>query len=215
MFVYRNRKSPAKLGTFSWIIASETFPVLKLYAKQMLLHFQFQPVNLSVGQNQRYTSHSHPVCGGSENDDAFFSVQASGVASPESWRCKKVLGRQNVWLWASDSIFVWATASQSTKWLDMLKISGSHSPLSPNLMGVRRKFSRGGKVDNLLIFFRLLAMQRKWTYTKKMSNDTATVAYSVFPVRKLYTEQMFVLVSMDTLRLSYQRSKWITIFVSF
>jgi len=44
-------------------------------------------------------------------------------------------------------------------------------------------------------------MQRKLTYTKKkmshMSNVTATVAYSAFLVRKLYTEQMFVLVSMD------------------
>jgi len=70
-------------------------------------------------------------------------------------------------------------------------------------MGVRRNFSRGSKVDILLIFFRLLAMQRKWTYTKKkMSNVTATVAYSVFLVRKLYTEQMFVLVSMDFFRLS-------------
>jgi len=31
----------------------------------------------------------------------------------------------------------------------------------------------------------------------KMLNDTATVVYSVFVVRKLYSEQMFVLVSMD------------------
>jgi len=30
-----------------------------------------------------------------------------------------------------------------------------------------------------------------------MSNVTATVAYSVFLVRKLYSEQMFVLLSMD------------------
>jgi len=50
-------------------------------------------------------------------------------------------------------------------------------------------------------------MQRKWTYTKKkMSNVTAKVAYSAFLVRKLYTEQMFVLVSMDILRLSQQSS---------
>jgi len=35
-------------------------------------------------------------------------------------------------------------------------------------------------------------MQRKWTYTKKkMFSVTATVAYSVFLVRKLFTEQMF------------------------
>jgi len=36
-------------------------------------------------------------------------------------------------------------------------------------MGVRRNFSRAKsrKVEILLIFFRLLAMQHKWTYTKK------------------------------------------------
>jgi len=70
-------------------------------------------------------------------------------------------------------------------------------------MGVRRNVSRRGKFDILLIFFWLLAMQRKLTYTKKkMSNVTATVAYSVSLVRKLYIEQMFVLVSMDILRLN-------------
>jgi len=37
---------------------------------------------------------------------------------------------------------------------------------------------------------------------KKMSNVTATIAYSAFLVRKLYTEQAFGLVSMDILRLS-------------
>jgi len=64
-------------------------------------------------------------------------------------------------------------------------------------------FQGGGEVDVLLIFLRLLAMQRKWTYKKeKLSSVTATVAYSVFPVRKLCTEQMFVLVSMDSLILS-------------
>jgi len=70
-------------------------------------------------------------------------------------------------------------------------------------MGVRRKISRRGKVDILLIFFRLLAIRRKWTYTKKkMFSVTAAVVYSVFFVRKRYTEQMFVVVSMDILRLS-------------
>jgi len=40
-------------------------------------------------------------------------------------------------------------------------------------------------------------MQSKWTYTKKNRlNVTATVAYSVFHIRKRYSEQMFVLVSM-------------------
>jgi len=72
-------------------------------------------------------------------------------------------------------------------------------------------FPAGVKVDILLIFFWLLAMQRKLTYTKnsyvvtaKMSNVTATVAYSAFLVRKRYIEQMFVLVSMDILRMSLQ-----------
>jgi len=32
----------------------------------------------------------------------------------------------------------------------------------------------------------------------------ATVAYSVFLVRKLYTEQVFALVRMDILRLSFR-----------
>ena len=47
------------------------------------------------------------------------------------------------------------------------------------------------------------SMQRKWTYTKnKMFNAAETVACSAFLVRKLYSEQIFVLVSMDFLRLS-------------
>ena len=47
--------------------------------------------------------------------------------------------------------------------------------------GRPQKFFQGDKVNILLFFFRLLAMQRKWTYTKtKMSSVTATVAYSVF-----------------------------------
>jgi len=37
--------------------------------------------------------------------------------------------------------------------------------LIPSSMGVRRNFSRGGKVDILLIFLWLLAMQRKLTYS--------------------------------------------------
>jgi len=37
--------------------------------------------------------------------------------------------------------------------------------------------------------------------TQKMSNVTATVTYSVFPIRKFYTEKLFVLVRMDILRM--------------
>jgi len=40
------------------------------------------------------------------------------------------------------------------------------------LMGVRRKFSRGGNVDILLILFRLLTMQCKWTFKKRFSFST-------------------------------------------
>jgi len=53
-------------------------------------------------------------------------------------------------------------------------------------------FPGGGKHDILLIFFSLLAMQRKWTYTtKKMSSVLATLAHSAFLARKLNSEQMF------------------------
>jgi len=71
-------------------------------------------------------------------------------------------------------------------------------------MAVRRIFSRGGKVGILLIFFRLLAMQRKWTYAKRKCPMLRQQLHAVFvlPVRKFYTWQMFVLVSMDISRLS-------------
>jgi len=39
-------------------------------------------------------------------------------------------------------------------------------------MGVRRKFSWGGNADISLILFRLLTMQRKWTYTKRLTLST-------------------------------------------
>jgi len=69
-------------------------------------------------------------------------------------------------------------------------------------------FPGEGRVDMLLVFFGLLAMQREWTYTKrKMSNVTATVTYSVFHIRTFCTEKMFVLVRMDISSLSWQSSK--------
>ena len=40
----------------------------------------------------------------------------------------------------------------------------------------------------------------------------ATVTYSVFPIRKFYTEKMFFLLRMDILRLSEQSSKWVCTF---
>jgi len=39
-------------------------------------------------------------------------------------------------------------------------------------MGVRRNFSRGGNVDILLIVFKLLTMQCKWTFTKRFTLST-------------------------------------------
>jgi len=41
-------------------------------------------------------------------------------------------------------------------------------------------FPGGGKVDILLILFTLLAMQRKWTYTKNV--QCYGNSYSVFPM---------------------------------
>ena len=63
-------------------------------------------------------------------------------------------------------------------------------------MGVRRHFAGGGKVDILLTFFRLQAMQCKWTYTKNVQCYGNSCIHG-FPCNKLYTEKMFVLVSMD------------------
>jgi len=50
-------------------------------------------------------------------------------------------------------------------------------------MCIRRNFSRGGKVDILLrpIFFSLLTMQCKWTYTERFPLST--------PYRKLILRQ--------------------------
>jgi len=53
-----------------------------------------------------------------------------------------------------------------------LQISASLK-LNAAIMGARRNFSRGGgKVDLLLTLFRLLTMQRKWTYTKGFTLST-------------------------------------------
>jgi len=78
-------------------------------------------------------------------------------------------------------------------------------------MGARRNFSTGGKsrpfayplqvVDDATQMDAHKTLHSFYT-TKKMPIVTATVAYSVFPLRKFYTKKMFVLVSMDILRLS-------------
>jgi len=43
-----------------------------------------------------------------------------------------------------------------------------------SIMGVRRNFSRGN-IKNLLILFRLLTMQCKWTFTKRFTLSTPLV----------------------------------------
>jgi len=42
-------------------------------------------------------------------------------------------------------------------------------------MGVRRNFSVGGNVEMLLILFKLLTMQCKWTFTKALAHFTAII----------------------------------------
>jgi len=59
-------------------------------------------------------------------------------------------------------------------------------------MGVPRNFSRGGQRRHFAYLFVAVDDATQIDeYKKKMSSVTATVAYSVFLVRKLYTEQMF------------------------
>jgi len=43
-------------------------------------------------------------------------------------------------------------------------------------------------------------MQRKWTYTKENIQCYGNNCKQCFPCKKLYTEQRFVLVSMDILK---------------
>ena len=64
-------------------------------------------------------------------------------------------------------------------------------------------FPRGGQSRHFAYLFQIVGNATQMdVHKKKMSTVTSTVACSVFPLRKLYTEQMFVLVSIDILRLS-------------
>ena len=70
------------------------------------------------------------------------------------------------------------------------------------LHGRPQKFFQGGAKSTFsLSFTGCWRFDANWRI-QKMSNVTTTIAYSAFLVRKLYTEQMFVLVSMDILWLS-------------
>jgi len=86
-----------------------------------------------------------------------------------------------------------------------------HQLLQVFNMGVCRNFSRGEQIRHFYLSFsgcwRCNANGRTqnaspFYTTKKMPNVTAAVAYGVFPQRKFYTQQMFVLVSIDILRMS-------------
>jgi len=49
---------------------------------------------------------------------------------------------------------------------------GRMKKINPSIMGVGRNLSRGGNIDILLIFFKLLTMLWKWTLTKPFTLST-------------------------------------------
>jgi len=57
-------------------------------------------------------------------------------------------------------------------------------------MGVRRKFSRGSNVDIILILFRLLTMQCKWTFTKRVTRSSLKRKYPM--LRQQSQKTLFV-----------------------
>jgi len=63
-------------------------------------------------------------------------------------------------------------------------------------------FPGGGQSWHFAYLFKFVGDATQLDVHKQMSNVAATVTYSVFPIRKFYTEKMFVLVRMDILRLS-------------
>ena len=62
-------------------------------------------------------------------------------------------------------------------------------------------FPGEGKVDILLIFSSLLAMQRKWTYTKNVQ-CYGNSYIQCFPYKKILHRENVFLVRMDISRLS-------------
>jgi len=82
-------------------------------------------------------------------------------------------------------------------------------PFNGGIHGHPHKIFPGGeKVDVLLILFSLLAMQCNANRCTQNASpflhhkENAKCYDSVFPPREFYTKQMFVLVSIDILRLS-------------
>jgi len=71
-------------------------------------------------------------------------------------------------------------------------------------MGVSRNFSSEGQNRHFAYLFQFVgeASAMQMDVHKKMFSVMATVTYNVFPIRKFYTEKMFVLVRLDILRQS-------------
>jgi len=68
--------------------------------------------------------------------------------------------------------------------------------------GRPQKFFQGEESRHFAYLFQFVGDATQMDVHKKLSNFTATVTYSVFPIRKFYTEKIFVLVRMDILRVS-------------
>ena len=80
-------------------------------------------------------------------------------------------------------------------------------------MGVRRIFSGVGKVDILLIFFRLLAMQGKWTYTKRKCPVLRQQLQTVFSCKKTlhwanvcFSEHGYLKIELTEFKMNYKLS---------
>jgi len=75
------------------------------------------------------------------------------------------------------------------------KIFGSHGR-------PQKFFHGGGQSRHFAYLFQFFgeASAMQMDIHKKMSNVMATVTYNVFPIRKFYTDKIFVLVRLDILR---------------
>ena len=68
--------------------------------------------------------------GKSDRDALKVKIHVISLAWP-IWEGQNIWGWPQCFILSEQHYFVWDTASQSTKWLYMLKILGGHGPLSP------------------------------------------------------------------------------------
>ena len=111
---------------------------------------------------------------------------ASGVASPKFF-LEKIFWGTKCLLWASNSIFVCDAASQSTKWLDMLKIL-TCGPLAPPGYAYTSSFkkrsaeqaikSEPGRAGKLLLFV-LSKPAKPCILVSRLQKATVTLSISV------------------------------------